>query len=117
MATPGGDETHRHDGRFHHDHRIESLVLRHEAPVPWLALNAWLNSVLSLCGDRVLRMKGIVWVEGFSRPFILQGVHHLVHPPVQLETAMTSDSASKIVMIVQDLSAEGLEKSFARAMA
>ena len=60
-------------------------MLRHDRPIAWRSLQTWLESVLSLRGDGVLRLKGLVWLQGETRPIVLQGVHHVLHPPVHLE--------------------------------
>jgi G3E family GTPase len=51
-------------------------------------LQRWLESALSLRGDGVLRLKGIVWLRGETRPIVLRGVHHVLHPPVYLDRAV-----------------------------
>jgi G3E family GTPase len=106
---------HRHLP-FRHAEQIGSVVLRHDGPLSWSALQAWLDSVLSLRGDAVLRLKGIVWLEGHDRPIVLQGVHHVLHPPVYLDRAMQRQGATRIVLITRGLSAGGLRASFASAL-
>jgi G3E family GTPase len=64
----------------------------------------------------VLRLKGVVWLQGESRPVVLQGVHHVLHPPVYLENQRQPDGASRIVLITRGLSAAGLRAGFAAAM-
>ena len=49
--------------------------------------------MLSLRGDGVLRLKGLVWLQGETRPVVLQGVHHVLHPPVFLERRMQPEGA------------------------
>ncbi len=105
---------HRHHP-FRHGDEIASVALRRDRAVAWSALEARLNSVLSLRGDRVLRLKGLVRVAGHDRPIVLQGVHHILHPPVFLERA-AAPPASQIVLITRGLSASGLRASFAAAM-
>jgi G3E family GTPase len=107
---------HRHQPFRHHED-IASVVLRCDRPIAWGAVRHWLESVLSLRGDGVLRLKGVVWLEGEARPVVLQGVHHLLHPPVYLERAGTEAGASRIVLITRGLSAAGLRASFAAAIA
>jgi G3E family GTPase len=106
---------HRHYP-FRHGDEIASVVLRHRDPIDWSALETWVDSVLSLRGDRVLRLKGLVRVTGCNRPVVLQGVHHVLHPPVFLEHDAAPDG-SQIVLITRGLSASGLRASFAAAMA
>jgi len=106
---------HRHYP-FRHGDEIASVVLRHDRTVEWAALEAWLDSILSLRGDRVLRLKGLVRVAGYDRPIVLQGVHHVLHPPVLLERP-GAPGGTQIVLITRGLSASGLRASFAAAMA
>jgi G3E family GTPase len=73
--------------------------------------------VLSLRGDAVLRLKGLVWLQGESRAVVLQGVHHVLHPPVHLDRQTQPEGATRIVLITRGLSAAGLRASFAAAMA
>ena len=83
-AGTAGHHGHQHLP-FRHGDAIGSVVLRHDRPIAWAALQRWLESVLSLRGDSVLRLKGIVWLHGETRPIVLQGVHHVLHPPVYLD--------------------------------
>jgi G3E family GTPase len=96
---------------------IGSVVLRHDTPIAWPLLQRWLESVLSLRGDSVLRLKGIVWLEGETRPIVLQGVHHVLHPPVYLDRPVQPAGATRIVLITRGLSPAGLGASFAAAIA
>ena len=107
---------HRHLP-FRHADEIGSVVLRHDKPLAWPALQRWLDSVLSLRGDAVLRLQGLVWLHGESQAVVLQGVHHVVHPPVHLDRQAEQDGATRIVLITRGLSAAGLRASFGAAMA
>ena len=115
---PDADQGHRHD---HHDHDgIASIVLRADMPIPGSALALWLNSLLSLHGARVLRLKGIARIEGMPRPVVLQAVHHVLHaltllPPRAAEA--WGDKGGEIVVIHRGLPEAGLHASFAAALA
>ena len=111
----GGHHGHTHLP-FRHGEQIGSVVLRHDKPIGWTSLQRWLESVLSLRGDSVLRLKGIVWLHGETRPIVLQGVHHVVHPPVYLDRPVQPEGATRIVLITRGLSAAGLRASFATAL-
>jgi G3E family GTPase len=102
---------------FRHGEQIGSVVLRHDRPIAWPSLQLWLGSVLSLRGDSVLRLKGVVWLRGRERPIVLQGVHHVLHPPVYLDRPVQPKDATRIVLITRGLSAAGLRASFATALA
>jgi G3E family GTPase len=114
-------ETDPHHGHAHHPFRhgdeIGSVVLRCRQPVAWESLQIWLESVLSLRGGDVLRLKGLVRVVGEDRLVVLQGVHHVLHPPVFLARDSAEADGTRIVLITRGLSAAGLRASFARATA
>jgi G3E family GTPase len=104
----------------HHDHNdIVSIVLRAEQPIPGQALALWLDSLLSLHGADVLRLKGIVRIAGLEQPVVLQAVHHVLHKLVTLspeaEQAWGS-SGGEIVVIQRGLPESGLVASFEAAM-
>jgi len=101
---------------FRHGEQIGSVVLRHDAPIAWRSLQHWLESVLSLRGGAILRLKGIVWLEGQTQPIVLQGVHHVLHPLVYLDRAGQPERNTRIVLITRGLSAAGLRTSFASAL-
>jgi G3E family GTPase len=112
------DEHPHHD--HHHDHSgIASIVLRAEAPIPWPALALWLDSLLSLHGADVLRLKGIVRIAGVDEPRVLQAVHHVLHGLVRLPPramAAWAGTGSEIVVIRRGLPEAGLRASFAAAL-
>jgi G3E family GTPase len=113
-------ETDPHHGHVHHPFRhgddIGSVVLRCDRPIAWKPLQLWLESVLSLRGDSVLRLKGLVRVLGEDRLVVLQGVHHVLHPPAFLEQRAADAGGTRIVVITRGLSAAGLRASFATAI-
>jgi len=113
-------ETDQHHGHHHlpfrHGDDVGSVVVRCDAPVAWPSLLLWLESILSLHGDAVLRLKGLVRLAGEERPIVLQGVHHVLHPPVFLEHNAHVAPYTRIVLITRGLSAAGLRRSFAAAI-
>ena len=114
-----GDPHHHHD-HHHHDHdAIASIVLRAEAPIPAPALALWIDSLLSLHGADVLRLKGIVRIAGVQQPVVLQAVHHVLHSLVSLPPRAEAAWAGKggeIVVIQRGLSESGLRASFDEAL-
>jgi G3E family GTPase len=107
---------HRHQP-FRHGDDITSVVLRCDRSIAWKSLQLWLESVLSLRGNDVLRLKGLVRLTGEDRLVVLQGVHHVLHPPVFLERQAADAGGTRIVLITRGLSAAGLRASFAAAIA
>ena len=111
--------THDHDHGAHDDHQhgISSHCLVHEGPVPWTRLARWLEAVASLRGSDLLRVKGIVAIEGRARPVVLHAVQHVLHPPRELQGWPDADHRSRIVLITRDMTPPALETSFRAAIA
>ncbi len=111
--NPGGAHAHHH---FHHDEEIASVLLTHAAPIEWERLRYWLDSVLSLRGAEIMRIKGLVDIAGETAPVVLQVVHHVVHPVTRLPAWPTAQRATQLVVIHQGLPRAGLQASFAAAI-
>lgn len=113
----GGDGHHHHHGHDHdvnrHDDRISAVAYTVDEPIVAEVFDLWLDSLMLLRGPNILRMKAIVNVEGTSAPFVLHGVQHMFHPPIQLPEWPSDDHRSRIVLIGRDLTDEFLMESFA----
>ncbi len=104
---PGHGHGHHH-GHHHHDvdrhgDRIRAVCLTFDAPLPALAFERWLGILTMFKGADILRVKGIVNVEGVNRPMVIHGVQHIFHPPVRLDAWPSDDRRSRIVFITRDL--------------
>jgi G3E family GTPase len=102
------DHDHGHD---RHDNTIRSFCLTRDAPVPWPAFKAWLESVVSLRGGDLLRLKGIVHVAGEDRPVVVHGVQHVFHPPTRLPRWPDSDRRTRLVFITRNIEQAPLERA------
>ncbi|MEM7442848.1 MAG: GTP-binding protein [Pseudomonadota bacterium] len=113
-------EVHDHDHEHDHHHdgidHIEigdtgSFVLRYDLPIDWTAFGVWLTALLHAHGERVLRVKGILNVAESDRPVVINGVQHVVHPPLHLRQWPTEDHTSRIVFITQGISEARIRNS------
>jgi G3E family GTPase len=86
-----------------HDASIRTQVLRFETPFTWAALSAALELLATLRGPDLLRVKGIVNVEG--QPVVVQGVQHIFHPPVTLDCWPSADTGTRLVFITRHIEA------------
>jgi len=95
-----------------HDAKIESFCLWFDKPFTWPRLNAALQTLAQLRGPDLLRMKGIVHVEGEAAPVVIQGAQHVFHPPVALAAGATAEPRSRIVFIVRNIPRAAIESLF-----
>ncbi|MFT3731840.1 MAG: GTP-binding protein [Hyphomicrobium sp.] len=95
-------------------HRHENIVSRSltlEEPLDWTAFGVWMTMLLHRHGAQVLRVKGLLAVDGLPGPTLFQSAQHLVHPPVHMDEWPSNDRRSRIVFIVRDMDADRLEDS------
>ena len=102
-AAPGGLRRHTDS--------VSSFSLILDRPIDWTAFGIWLSLLLNRHGDDVLRVKGILCVEGSETPVFINGVQHIVHPPQHLERWPTEDHRSRIVFITRGIDHGRLRRS------
>ena len=71
----------------------------------------WLDTLVGIKGSDILRIKGLVFLEGIEAPFVFHGVQQIFDPPVQLKTWSNEDRKSRIVVIARNISQLQLQKS------
>jgi G3E family GTPase len=86
-----------------HDPRISSFVWRHAAPLAWDDFATALDALYELMGERILRMKGLVNVEGEPGPRAIHAVQHALYPPARLPQWPDEDHTTRLVFIGRDL--------------
>lgn len=117
-----GDHGHgHHHGHAHdpnrHDAAIRAFCLTHEAPLDPRAFQIFLDLLRHAHGPKLLRVKGIAALaDDPGRPVIIHGVQHLFHPAVRLAGWPDSDQRTRIVLIVDGLAQEFVERLFAAAI-
>ena len=108
---------HAHGDANRHSDRIRAFCLKLNAPVPMAALDRWLQAITSLRGVDLLRMKGLVNVQGLPGPIVVQGVQHLIQPPVRMACWPDADHSTRIVFITRDIPEAALRASFEAVLA
>ena len=94
-----------------HDARIGSASIVLEQPLKDAVFDNWLDTLISLKGADILRVKGIVFLEGIETPFVFHGVQHIFDLPVPLENWPKGDTTTRIVVIARDMSHPELQRS------
>jgi G3E family GTPase len=94
----GADDGHDHDTGF------DSVCLSWDEPLDWSALSVALASLTGAHSDSLLRIKGILWLQGEAKPCVLHAAGHLVHPPTPLQRwPDDADRCSRLVFITAGL--------------
>jgi len=107
----GHGHAHHHDPN-RHDSRIHGFCLTFDAPLPLAGLATWLEMMVATRGDALLRVKGLLNLQGEDRPVVLHAVQHVVHPTVQLAGWPDGDDRrSRLVFILRDLPRAAVEES------
>jgi len=104
----GTEHGHHHDHDHHshdHDHHdgIHAFCIYKEEPLPWESWVGFLQSLIDARGADMLRIKGILNVDGLDQPVAVHGVQHVFHPPAILEKWPSVDRRSRLVFIAKDV--------------
>jgi G3E family GTPase len=105
MYSPGAE----------HSAGIASFAWMRQEPCPWEDVEAALETLLDLRGERILRMKGLVNVAGEPGPRAVHAVQHTLYPPARLAAWPDADHRTRIVFIgrgLEESEAAGILESF-----
>ena len=69
--------------------------------------------LLNRHGAQILRLKGLVAIDGQDKPVVVQGVQHLVHKPMHLSAWPDADRRTRLVVIAESLDPAVVQCSFA----
>ncbi len=94
-----------------HDHRISSASIEVTDPIPADVFDFWLDTLIALKGPDILRMKGLLHVEGLQYPFVFHGVQHIFDTPVPLKSWSGEDTTSRVVVIARNIDEADLKGS------
>jgi len=109
---------HAHDHHHHHHHtdRIASFVFRSDKPFHYGKLEEFLSGILSVYGEKLLRYKGVLYMEGVDRKVVFQGVHQLMGSDVGAKWD-DETPGTKMVFIGVDLPRDAILKGLAACLA
>jgi G3E family GTPase len=111
---------HHHGHSHHHSHEqdvnrhgdIRAFVLTGDAPLSWARFGLWLSMLLNRHGGEILRLKGLLDIEGNESPVVIQGVQHLIHKPMHLDRWPDGVTGTHIVVIARGLDPALVGRSF-----
>ncbi len=105
-----------HHGHHHHvDDDVKSFVFRSERPFDPGKLEDFLGAIVNIYGPRMLRYKGVLFMQGSERKVIFQGVHQLMGSDLGPLWRADEVKSSKLVFIgidlPKDILLQGMEQS------
>jgi G3E family GTPase len=113
LLAPGAWRDPFEPSSHRHAHgEVESLALVADAPLDWLRVQSWLGRLRAGHGERLLRVKGVLDLQGEAQPVAVHGIHHVFHPPVRLRDWPPGLRRSQLALIVRGLDVGALRESF-----
>jgi G3E family GTPase len=102
-----------HDHAHAHSHGIDSFAITFDKPLAWPAFEQAMAVLTALRGADLLRVKGIVAVEGVKGPVVVHAVQHTSHRPIELQEWPDSDRTSRLVFITRGIGRTEIENLLA----
>ena len=106
LAEQAHDHDHVHDEHCDHDHHhhghtddIAAFVFRSNRPFDTARLDNFLGGLVQVFGPRMLRYKGILYMEGADRKVVFQGVHQTMGSDIGAPWLESEERGSRMVFI------------------
>ena len=97
-----------------HGDDIRSFVISRDKPLPYSTLDTFLQTLRSYRGQDLLRVKGLVQIQGSeNRPVVIHGVQSVMHSPITLKKWPSSDHRTKLVFVTRNIGYEDVENTLA----
>ncbi|HEV2189686.1 MAG TPA: GTP-binding protein [Stellaceae bacterium] len=106
-----------HDRAHAHSHGIDSFAISFDKPLLWPAFEQAMAVLIALRGADLLRVKGIVAVEGVKGPVVVHAVQHTSHRPIELQDWPDPDRISRLVFITRGIGRAEVENLLAAVAA
>lgn len=103
------DHALHHQDHVHHDDNVSTFSLTLDRIITSDSLKVWLTMLANFLSNNLLRVKGIINVEGI--PVVINVVQTVVHDPITLKHWPSEDRRTRIVFIVKNMDREKLEKT------
>lgn len=118
LAAERVADAHQHPADVNrHGDGIFTYALTREAPVSRAALGAFMQMLADQRGDDLLRLKGFVRLtDDPSRPAVVHGVQHVIHPIRRLDAWPDGAQGTSIVFIVRGIAQDWVENLFDRVV-
>jgi G3E family GTPase len=108
-----GAEPHDEQGHVHrHESDIRTFSLRYQKPFTWATFTQCMEVLTAMRGPDLLRVKGLVNVEGRTGPLVVQSVQHVFHPPIELADWPSADRSTRLVFITRGIERDAVVRLF-----
>jgi G3E family GTPase len=95
---------HAHDHHHsHHTDEIAAFVFKSERPFDSAKLDEFLGGLINVYGPRMLRYKGVLFMDGADRKVVFQGVHQIMGSDLGAKWGANDTRGSKMVFIGKNL--------------
>jgi G3E family GTPase len=113
-----GAEPQDEHGHVHrHGSDIRTFSLRYEKPFTWATFTQCMEVLTAMRGPDLLRVKGLVNVEGRQGPLVVQSVQHVFHPSIELAGWPSPDRSTRLVFITRGIERESVAGLFSAILA
>jgi len=109
-TSHGHDHNHAHDVNQHGS--IRAFVIEADQAVAWPRFALWLSMLIHRHGRKILRLKGLIDIEGAETPVVVHGVQHIIHRPLHLAAWPDGIRRTRIVVIGESLDHDLMQRSF-----
>jgi G3E family GTPase len=92
---------------------IGTFVLEADQAIAWPRFALWLSMLIHSHGRKILRLKGLIDIEGAETPVVVHGVQHLIHKPLHLPAWPDGVRRTRIVVIGEGLDRNVMQRSLA----
>ena len=99
-----------------HIGRHAAVSLTADRPLRWRTFDDWLRRLRIGRAEHLLRIKGMLDIEGVDGPVVVQGVHHVLNAPVELDAWPENQRRSRLVLIADRATIAAATESWATAL-
>jgi G3E family GTPase len=112
LTEPAADPRNVFVAEAAHSDGLSSFMLAEDASMPWPVFAQVMDTLMSMRGTDLLRVKGFLNVEGCAGPVVVQFVQHLAHPPVELADWPDNNRSSRVVFITRGIAEQQVRDLF-----
>jgi G3E family GTPase len=103
---------HGHGLKHYHDEDMQSLSLRTDRPLDPNRFMPWLQNLVAVEGQKILRSKGILAFSGDDDRYVFQGVHMMLEGDHQRKWKDGEPRESRLVFIGRELPEQIIRDGF-----